>query len=257
MQPVHDNASLASRTGHNTLNHRRAMHSTSDMPEARGQVLQADMAQGFPLRPSSIDGAISISAVQWLCHMPNPEAALQRMFSSLYKCLKPRCRAVLQVYLTGTVVPPTLCCDLQFGTKLSFKASPRAFGAIHRAMCLRTFDSDLTQNAIAEAAHGTFILLTMQQKCTCHAASSKESKQQTTGFVKVFSAYVWACLHAQAAVPVLSRFMQCIARLATFACAFEPESLMRHTWFLPVNSVDCLMGQLSDWMLRFWVDMIG
>ena len=123
MPSVQANAPLASRTGHNTLNHRRAMYSIADMAEARGRVLQADMAQGLPFRPNSIDGAISISAVQWLCHMPNPEAALQKMFRSLYKCLKPRCKAVLQVYLTGKAVPPSLCTVTQFETKLSFKAS--------------------------------------------------------------------------------------------------------------------------------------
>ena len=97
------NFALASRTGHNCLNHRltKPQGSSSTAP-ARGLVLQHDMAQGIPLRGSSMDGAISISAVQWLCHGPQPQTALHRLFSSLYRCLKAERKAVLQVYLTGT-----------------------------------------------------------------------------------------------------------------------------------------------------------
>ena len=95
--------SLSSRTGYNKLNHRQfspeaAVHRLS---AGKGLVFQCDMAQGIPLRANSIDGAVSISAVQWLCHLPNPTLALSRLFRDLYRCLKLGCKAVLQVYLAG------------------------------------------------------------------------------------------------------------------------------------------------------------
>lgn len=97
--------SLASRTGYNKLNHRHAgLQEAMSQPSAgKGLVFHSDMAQGLPLKAGSIDGAVSISAVQWLCHLPNPMLALARLFSDLYRCLKPGCKAVLQVYLAGMV----------------------------------------------------------------------------------------------------------------------------------------------------------
>ncbi|KAL3136492.1 hypothetical protein ABBQ38_005745 [Trebouxia sp. C0009 RCD-2024] len=56
---------------------------------------------GIPLKADSIDGAVSISAVQWLCHLPNPKLALARLFRGLYRSLKLGCKAVMQVYLAG------------------------------------------------------------------------------------------------------------------------------------------------------------
>lgn len=95
--------SLSSRSGYNKLNHRHfnpnlAMHQSST---SKGLVFRSDMAQGIPLRAASIDGVVSISAVQWLCYLPNPRPALARLFRDLHRCLKPGCKAVLQVYLAG------------------------------------------------------------------------------------------------------------------------------------------------------------
>lgn len=36
--------------------------------DVEGDVCLHDLGQGLPLRPGSFDGAISISAVQWLCN---------------------------------------------------------------------------------------------------------------------------------------------------------------------------------------------
>lgn len=97
--------SLSSRTGFNKLNHRHASpQGAGSQPSAgKGLVFHSDMAQGLPLKADSIDGAVSISAVQWLCHLPRPQLALGRLFRDLYRCLKPGCKAVLQVYLAGLV----------------------------------------------------------------------------------------------------------------------------------------------------------
>ncbi|XP_048134361.1 18S rRNA (guanine-N(7))-methyltransferase RID2 isoform X1 [Rhodamnia argentea] len=70
--------------------------------EAEGDLLLSDMGQGLGLRPGVIDGAISISAVQWLCNADKsshePRLRLKAFFGSLYKCLARGARAVFQVY---------------------------------------------------------------------------------------------------------------------------------------------------------------
>nr|KJB21995.1 hypothetical protein B456_004G025800 [Gossypium raimondii] len=62
--------------------------------EVEGDLLLGDMGQGLGLRPGVIDGAISISAVQWLC---NADKSSHEPRLRL-KCLARGARAVLQVY---------------------------------------------------------------------------------------------------------------------------------------------------------------
>eukprot|EP00775_Hariotina_reticulata_P003794 gene3794-4052_t len=70
--------------------------------EVEGDVLLSDMGQGLPLRQGVFDGAISISAVQWLCNADRsshePRKRLKAFFESLYRSLARGARAVLQVY---------------------------------------------------------------------------------------------------------------------------------------------------------------
>ncbi|KAF2577537.1 hypothetical protein F2Q68_00000909 [Brassica cretica] len=60
------------------------------------------MSQGLGFRAGVIDGAISISAVQWLCNADKsshePRLRLKAFFGSLYRCLSRGARAVFQVY---------------------------------------------------------------------------------------------------------------------------------------------------------------
>jgi len=60
------------------------------------------MGQGLPFRPGCFDGAISISALQWLCYEDSKahsaKARLMRFFSSLYTVLRRGARAALQFY---------------------------------------------------------------------------------------------------------------------------------------------------------------
>ncbi|XP_009631447.1 18S rRNA (guanine-N(7))-methyltransferase RID2 [Nicotiana tabacum] len=67
-----------------------------------GDLVLGDMGQGLGLRPGVLDGAISISAVQWLCNADKsshePRLRLKAFFGSLYRCLGRGARAVLQVY---------------------------------------------------------------------------------------------------------------------------------------------------------------
>ncbi|KAI8528743.1 hypothetical protein RHMOL_Rhmol12G0170900 [Rhododendron molle] len=70
--------------------------------EVEGDLILGDMGQGLGMRNGVIDGAISISAVQWLCNADKschePRLRLKAFFGSLYKCLARGARAVLQVY---------------------------------------------------------------------------------------------------------------------------------------------------------------
>lgn len=70
--------------------------------ETDGELLLLDMGNGVPFRAGVFDGAISISAIQWLCHSNSkkhdPRRRLYRFFESLFACLSRRARAVFQFY---------------------------------------------------------------------------------------------------------------------------------------------------------------
>ncbi|KAI7746656.1 hypothetical protein M8C21_030236 [Ambrosia artemisiifolia] len=70
--------------------------------ETDGDLILGDMGQGLGLRPGVMDGAISISAVQWLCNADKschePRLRLKAFFGSLYRCLGRGARAVFQLY---------------------------------------------------------------------------------------------------------------------------------------------------------------
>lgn len=66
------------------------------------QIIHSDLGDGLPFKPGSFDGAISISALQWLCNADkkahSPAKRLLKLFSSLYTCLTREGRAVFQFY---------------------------------------------------------------------------------------------------------------------------------------------------------------
>lgn len=70
--------------------------------ETDGDLILGDMGQGLPFRAGAFDGAVSISALQWLCYADkashNPTKRLYRFFSSLFACLSRSAKAVLQFY---------------------------------------------------------------------------------------------------------------------------------------------------------------
>ncbi|KAF5745997.1 S-adenosyl-L-methionine-dependent methyltransferases superfamily protein isoform 1 [Tripterygium wilfordii] len=70
--------------------------------EVEGDLLLSDMGQGLPLRTGVIDGAISISAIQWLCNVDKtshePRLRLKAFFGSLYRCLSRGAKAAFQMY---------------------------------------------------------------------------------------------------------------------------------------------------------------
>lgn len=79
-----------------------AMLGVAQEREIDGDLILGDMGQGMPFRAGSFDGAVSISALQWLCNadkaLHNPNHRLYRFFSTLYSCLTRSARAVLQFY---------------------------------------------------------------------------------------------------------------------------------------------------------------
>jgi len=68
-----------------------AMLNVAKKREVEGDVVHSDMGHGFGFRPGMFDGAVSISAIQWLCSAEmksqNPFKRLSKFFQSLYACL--------------------------------------------------------------------------------------------------------------------------------------------------------------------------
>ena len=56
-----------------------------------GDLIHGDLGDGLPFRAGAFDGAISISALQWLCNADkrshNPRKRLFKFFSTLFASL--------------------------------------------------------------------------------------------------------------------------------------------------------------------------
>lgn len=80
----------------------KPMLQTAQVREVEGDLVHQDMGAGLPFRNGVFDGAISISAIQWLCNADKsdhiPHKRLACFFESLYGCLRRGARAVLQFY---------------------------------------------------------------------------------------------------------------------------------------------------------------
>ncbi|KAL0225765.1 hypothetical protein P9112_013089 [Eukaryota sp. TZLM1-RC] len=70
--------------------------------ESEGDLFECDIGCGLGFRPGVFDGAISISALQWLCQADKsdhkPRHRLMTFFNSLYGCLVSGAAAVFQLY---------------------------------------------------------------------------------------------------------------------------------------------------------------
>ncbi|XP_070500206.1 18S rRNA (guanine-N(7))-methyltransferase [Chironomus tepperi] len=70
--------------------------------EVEGDLILGDMGEGMPFKAGSFDGALSISALQWLCNADKthhvPQKRLYQFFTTLYACLTRNARAVFQFY---------------------------------------------------------------------------------------------------------------------------------------------------------------
>ena len=70
--------------------------------EIQGDLILSDIGTGFHFAPGGFDGAISISAIQWLFNAEksthNPFKRFNKLFESLYKALARGAKAVFQFY---------------------------------------------------------------------------------------------------------------------------------------------------------------
>ena len=103
--------------------------------EVEGDVIQSDMGQGFGFRAGCFDGAISVSALQWLCYSDKSghrtTRRLTTFFSSLYRCLRRGARAALQVYPENSeqleaMTTAALRCGFTGGLVVDFPNSTKA-----------------------------------------------------------------------------------------------------------------------------------
>lgn len=80
----------------------RAMLDVALEREVEGDLVLGDMGQGMPYKAGSFDGAISISALQWLCNADktshHPPKRLYTFFSTLFAVLTREARCVFQFY---------------------------------------------------------------------------------------------------------------------------------------------------------------
>jgi len=80
----------------------KAMLDVAVEREVEGDLLLSDMGDGVPFRAGTFDGAISISAIQWLCNADKashvPAKRLHKFFTTLYSSLSRGARAVFQFY---------------------------------------------------------------------------------------------------------------------------------------------------------------
>lgn len=78
------------------------LHAARAARPLNSHLVAADIGQGFGFRKGIFDGAISISAVQWLCHATRPDHVpakrLRKFFVGLHAVLAAGARAVLQFY---------------------------------------------------------------------------------------------------------------------------------------------------------------
>lgn len=69
----------------------QAMLDVAKEREVEGDLVLGDLGQGIPFRAGAFDGAVSISALQWLCNADKsshkPAKRLYQFFSTLYSAM--------------------------------------------------------------------------------------------------------------------------------------------------------------------------
>jgi len=103
--------------------------------EVEGDTIESDIGQGLPFRSGMFDGAISISAIQWLCNADksshNPWKRLNVFFKSLFACLARGAKAVLQFYPENAqqmemITTAAMKCGFTGGLLIDFPHSTKA-----------------------------------------------------------------------------------------------------------------------------------
>ncbi|KNC53520.1 williams Beuren syndrome chromosome region 22 [Thecamonas trahens ATCC 50062] len=100
-----------------------------------GDLAEADIGHGLFFRPGTFDGAISVSVLQWLCHIYKnehvPKRRLRKFFQSLFNCLSPGARAVFQFYpetpaQIELIVAAAMECGFSGGLVVDYPNSKKA-----------------------------------------------------------------------------------------------------------------------------------
>lgn len=103
--------------------------------EVDGDLVLADAGQPLKFRPGTFDGAISVSALQWLCNIDKkghePFKRLREFFNCLFSCLKKGARAALQFYpetagQVEMITSAALRCGFGGGLVVDFPHSAKA-----------------------------------------------------------------------------------------------------------------------------------
>jgi len=103
--------------------------------EVEGDLCLADMGNGLFFRAGVFDGAISISALQWLCNADKkshePRRRLHKFFQSLYACLSRGARAIFQFYPENPdqmelITASAMKCGFTGGLVVDFPNSTKA-----------------------------------------------------------------------------------------------------------------------------------
>ncbi|KAH7292088.1 hypothetical protein KP509_29G051200 [Ceratopteris richardii] len=103
--------------------------------ETEGDLILSDIGQGLGFRPGTLDGAISISALQWLCNADkscnDPRQRLKTFFNSLYQSLSRGARAALQIYPQNAaqlemISTAAMRCGFSGGLVVDYPHSTRA-----------------------------------------------------------------------------------------------------------------------------------
>lgn len=147
---------LAAWNSEITVYHQHKLVLCCNLLQVEGDVLLGDMGQGVPLRQGVFDGAISISAVQWLCNADRsshePRKRLKAFFESLYRCLARGARAVLQVYPENATQAEMMVAAAM---KVSLAAAAGADGSCwHVTVAVTQFFAHVLMQLIPSASAG-------------------------------------------------------------------------------------------------------
>ncbi|PRP76919.1 hypothetical protein PROFUN_06197 [Planoprotostelium fungivorum] len=126
-----------SRQGHYWvgLDISKSMLDVATEREVEGDLFLADMGDGMFFRAGMFDGAISVSALQWLCNADkswhNPRTRLKKFFESLFAVLAKGARAVFQFYPENPaqmemITSAAMRCGFTGGLVVDYPESTRA-----------------------------------------------------------------------------------------------------------------------------------
>lgn len=151
-----------------------------------GDLILSDMGQGFGFRPGSFDGAISVSAVQWLCYSIKKDHIVSKrltaFFSSLYRALKRGARAALQLYPENPeqlemMTTAALRCGFSGGLVVDF---PNSTKAKKYYLCLI---AGVDPGAALPKALGTAVAAAAAEKKRVQAAAAARSTKKSKSWI--------------------------------------------------------------------------